>query len=87
MLVAEDLGDQRGVADGRRVLERVVEPAVLATPLARRRVQPRRGSRLDGRELELQQLAEEVVVAIPLAVGVERDEEAVLALEPAEPGG
>ena len=88
MLVAEDLGDQRGVAYGRRVLERVVESArARGTIRSPPRAAVRRQSGSTVASSSCEQLAEEVVVAIPLAVGVERDEEAVLTLELPEPDG
>lgn len=71
-----------GVADG--VLE--AEPGLV--PGTRAPVEVRHPPGCLGEQARLQHVGEQVVVAVPAAVGVERDEEQVVPLEAAEdPGG
>ena len=70
-----------------RVVERLLDQPVLVAPRGRPLADPAGGGRVDRGELQLEQLAEEMVVAVPLAVRVERDEEAVAALQLPQPLG
>ena len=74
----QQLGHHLGVPSGGGVLDRVLDEPVRATPSRRAAAQ------LAGclaPELELQKLAEQMVVAIPLPAGVQRDQEHVRARE------
>ena len=64
-----------------RVLDRLVDRAVVAMPRERAAVKRRREARLAMLELDAQQLREEVMEAVPLASIVERQEEQVRARE------
>ena len=77
----QQLGDQIWVAGSGSVLDRLLREPVRVTP--RRRAAAELASGV-APELELKNLAEEVVVAIPLAAIVERDEEHVRVREVGE---
>ena len=68
----QQLGHHLRVPSSRGVLDRLLRAPVRATPSRRAAAQLARGL---APELELQKLAEQMVVAIPLPAGVERDQE------------
>ena len=74
----QQLGHHLRVASSGGVLDRLLREPVRATPSRRAAAQLARGL---APELELQNLAEQMVVAIPLPAGVERDQEHVRARE------
>ena len=74
----QQLGHHLRVAGSGGVLDRLLREPVRATPSRRAAAQLARGV---APELELQNLAEQMVVAIPLPAGVERDQEHVRARE------
>ena len=90
-VVDPDGGDQLGRLGERagfeRMVDRLVGRPVIAMPLVGPAVELRRTARLAVLELDLQQLREEVMEAVPLAPVVERDEEQVAARERVEPFG
>jgi hypothetical protein len=83
VLVGEDFGELV-VAERRGVRQRFFDQAVGVEPLPSGPVKPRHDLRVRARQLDLQQLPKEVVVAVPLPSSVESDEEEVGALEIAE---
>ena len=72
----QQLGHHLRVASSGGVLDRLLREPVRATPRRRAAAQLARGL---APELELQNLAEQMVVAIPLPAGVERDQEHIRA--------
>jgi hypothetical protein len=74
-VLLDELGRAGGVAPGQRVPDGVVGQAVLGVPLRRRAVQLRHAVRVLGLQVGAEQIGEEVVVAPPPALLVERDQE------------
>jgi hypothetical protein len=78
-------GDQidRGpeIAGGGGVLDRFVDRPRLGVPGRRSPVQDSHQGRLGAGQLMAQQFREQVVIAVPLASGVQRHDEGVLGLE------
>ena len=79
----QQLGHHVRVAGSGRVLDRLLREPVRPTPSRRAAAQL---ARVVAPELELQHLAEQMVVAIPLPAGVERDQKHVRAREFGEHG-
>ena len=77
-MLDEQLGHRLGVPSGGGVLDRVLDETVRAAPSRRAAAQL---ARVLAPELELQNLAEQMVIAIPLLACVERDQEHVRARE------
>ena len=84
MSASDEARDMVAVAGLFGVLERHLGLAVRFAPRARRGGGCRRRARLAPTQLGAQQIAEQVVVPVPLAVAVERHEEQVRALERVE---
>jgi hypothetical protein len=70
-----------GVAGGERVTDRLVRRPGQPMPGARARVQGRPDVRLGPGQLTSKRLREEMVIAVPLPIVIERHEEEVLPLE------
>ena len=70
------------VAGRDRVLDRLVDRVGLAIPSRRAAVKLDDEPRSRARQLMAQQLGEQMVVAVPLALGIEGNDERVLAFEP-----
>ena len=84
MPLDQQLGHHLRVPSSRGVLDRLLHEPLRATPGRRAAAQLARGL---SPELELQNLAEQMVVAIPLPAGVERDQEHIRAREVREHRG
>ena len=78
VMLGQQVGDHRGVWGRGRVLHRVLDEPVVTAP--GRRPAAQLHGRL-GSELQLQHFAEQVVVAVPLATRVERDQKHVRPVE------
>src|SRR2546425_291089 len=80
------LPEEGGAALGGRVPDGVGDIALRAIPRAGAAVQPGSQPRLGARKLQAQEIAEQVVVAEPLAAAVEGDQEQVRTLNLLQPG-
>ena len=78
VVLDEQLGHRLGVPSGGGVLDRVLDETLLTAPSRRAAAQR---SRVLAPELELQKLAEQMVIAIPLLACVQGDQEHVRARE------
>src|SRR5262249_3178953 len=81
----DQVGRAIEVAAGDRVDNSVGEQAVFGVPAAGGPVQPGHPVRVPGEEPGAERVSEQVVVAVPLPLVVEGDDEQVLALEDLEP--
>ena len=72
------------VAGRRRVLDRLVDRVGLAIPSRRAAVKLGSEPRTGARQLMAQQFGEQVVIAVPLALGIQRDDERVVPLQSSE---
>ena len=79
--VQDQPGDLLRVARGLGVFDGRLRHGVRLVPLRRPGVQPGNDVRLASAELGVQQLSEQLVVAVPLAAAVERDHQEVAALQ------
>jgi hypothetical protein len=86
-VLGDELRRLLAVAGRDRVPDRAVGVAVRQEPASRAPVQLRDHGRLGALQLASQELAEEVVVAVPLAALVQRDQEQVRPLDLGERGG
>ena len=77
MVLEQHLSHDAVVACGIGVLERLLDEPFGAIPRGRPAVEPEHSGRIRAQELHPEQLAEEVVVAVPPAAPVERHEEEV----------
>ena len=83
-MVREKPSGVRPVLSRLGVADRIHDVAVLLEPRGRGSMQLGDGARVGPAQLQPQQVGEELVVAEPRAVGVERDDECVLLLERVE---
>ena len=86
-MAGDQIARHREVTRRRRVPDRLVGIALRAVPPAGPPVQLRGQPGLRPRQLDAQQVAEQLVVPEPLAAAVEADHEQVRPLDLLQPGG